>query len=65
MKILKTKFKDLLIIKKDLFKDKRGKLSIIYNKKIIKKILYMNMQQHLKKMFLGVFIIKQNLSKQN
>ena len=37
MKILKTKFKDLLIIKKDLFKDKRGELSINYNKKIIKK----------------------------
>ena len=37
MKVLKTKFKDLLIIKNNSFKDKRGKLRINYNKNIINK----------------------------
>jgi dTDP-4-dehydrorhamnose 3,5-epimerase len=36
MKIIKTKFKGLLIIKQDNFPDKRGSLRIIYNQKIIK-----------------------------
>ena len=33
MKIIKTKFKDLIIIKQDSFHDKRGLLRIVYNKK--------------------------------
>ena len=37
MKIIKTKFKDLLIVKQKNNKDKRGSLREIYNKKIIKK----------------------------
>ena len=37
MKIIKTKFKDLLIIKQKNNIDKRGSLREIYNKKILKK----------------------------
>jgi len=37
MKIIKTKIKDLLIIKKDTFKDKRGFLRELFKEKIIKK----------------------------
>ena len=37
MKIIKTKIKDLLIIKKDTFKDKRGFLRELYKEKIISK----------------------------
>lgn len=38
MKIIKTKFKDLIIIKQDSFHDKRGFLRIVYNKqKTVKK----------------------------
>jgi len=36
MKIIKTKFKDLLIIKQNSFKDKRGYLRVTYNKKLLK-----------------------------
>ena len=36
MKILKTKFKGLLILKQKNNKDKRGNLREIYNKKIVK-----------------------------
>ena len=37
MKIIKTKFKDLLIIKQKNNTDKRGSLREIYNKKVLKK----------------------------
>ena len=37
MKIIKTKFKDLLIIKQKNNIDKRGSLREIYNKKVLKK----------------------------
>ena len=37
MKVIKTKFKDLLIIKQKNNKDKRGSLRETYNKKILKK----------------------------
>ena len=36
MKIIKTNFEGLLVIKQDAFADRRGSLRIIYNKKIIK-----------------------------
>tara|TARA_B110000967_G_C18675468_1_gene455303 strand:+ start:218 stop:754 length:537 start_codon:yes stop_codon:yes gene_type:complete len=36
MKIIKTNFDGLLVVKQDIFSDKRGSLRIIYNKKIIK-----------------------------
>ncbi len=39
MKIIKTKFKDLLIIKQKNNKDKRGSLRETFNKKKIKKKL--------------------------
>ena len=37
MKIIKTKFKDLLIIKQKKNKDKRGSLRETFNNKILKK----------------------------
>ena len=37
MKIIHTKFKDLKIIKQDVFKDKRGSLRITFNQKLMKK----------------------------
>ena len=40
MKILKTKIKDLLILKQKNNIDKRGSLREIFNKKILKKKLY-------------------------
>ena len=36
IKVYKTKFEGLLIIKQDKFLDKRGSLRIVYNKKEIK-----------------------------
>ena len=39
MKIIKTKFKDLLIIKQKNNSDKRGSLRETFNKKILKKKL--------------------------
>ena len=39
MRILKTKFKDLLIVKSEIFRDKRGIFKEAYKKKIIKKNL--------------------------
>ncbi len=37
MKVIKTKFKDLLIIQQKNNKDKRGSLRETFNKKILKK----------------------------
>ena len=37
MKIIHTKFRDLKIIKQDVFKDKRGSLRITFNQKLMKK----------------------------
>lgn len=37
MKIIKTKFKGLLILKQNIYKDKRGNLRVTYNKKKFKK----------------------------
>ena len=37
MKIIKTKFKDLIILKQKNNTDKRGNLREIFNKKILKK----------------------------
>ena len=37
MKIIKTKFKGLLILKQNNYKDKRGNLRVTYNKKQFKK----------------------------
>ena len=36
MKIIKTNFEGLLVIKQESFTDRRGSLRIIYNKKIIR-----------------------------
>ena len=35
MKIIKTKFKGLLILKQNIYKDKRGNLRVTYSKKKI------------------------------
>ena len=37
MKIIKTRIKDLMVIKQDSFNDKRGFLRITHNEKILKK----------------------------
>ena len=50
MKVIDTKFKDLKIIKQESYKDKRGFLRVTHNQKIIKKNLYLNIVQRLKKM---------------
>ena len=51
MKIFKTKFKDLLVIKQKNNIDKRGSLREIFNNKIIKKKnLFLNIVLPLKKM---------------
>ena len=50
MKIIKTKFKDLIVVKQKNNIDKRGSLREIYNKKILKKIiLYLNIVRSQKK----------------
>ena len=65
MKIIKTKFKGLLIFKQNNYMDKRGNLRVTYNKKQFKKISFMNIALSQKKMFYGVFIFKLNLYNQN
>ena len=50
MKIIKTKIKDLLIIKQKNNQDKRGSLRETFNKKILKKILYLSIAPHQKPM---------------
>ena len=51
MKIKKTKFKDLLIVKQINNKDNRGNLRETFNFKILKKNLYLNIVLLPKKMF--------------
>ena len=54
MKILKTKFKDLIIIKNNFFSDKRGKLFLGINfKKIKKKFVYEYTSTSQKNVFRG------------
>ena len=42
MRILKTKLKDLLIVKSEIFRDKRGFFKEAYKKKIIIKKIKLN-----------------------
>ena len=49
MKILKTKIKDLLIIKTDIFKDKRGFFKEVIKKKILNKNFIFDCLSHSKK----------------
>ena len=49
MKILKTKIKDLLIIKTDIFKDKRGFFKEVIKKKILNKNFVFDCLSHSKK----------------
>ena len=49
MKILKTKIKDLLIIKTDIFKDKRGFFKEVIKKKILNKKFVFDCLSHAKK----------------
>ena len=66
MKVINTKFKGLKIIQQKKHKDGRGNLREIFLKKIIKwDDLIFDYATTSKKMFLGVFIFNQNLSKQN
>ena len=65
MKIKKTKFKDLLIIKQKNNTDSRGNLRETFNDKILKKKFIFEYCTTSKKMFLEDFIFKQNFNKQN
>ena len=65
MKIKKTKFKDLLITSKKITIDKRGSLRETFNNKSLKKNLFLNIVQLLKKMFLEVFIFNLKINNQN
>ena len=58
MKIIKTKFKNLLIIKQKPNIDRRGYLRETYKEKLIKKNLILNILLFLKKVFYVVFIFK-------
>ena len=40
MKIKRTKFKDLVVLKKDSFKDNRGYFRELFLQKIVKKKIY-------------------------
>jgi dTDP-4-dehydrorhamnose 3,5-epimerase-like enzyme len=51
MKVVKNKFKDLLVIEGELHKDKRGYLRELYLEKLIKKNLDFKLSPNLKKMF--------------
>ena len=66
MKIIKTRIKDLMVIKQDSFNDKRGFLRITHNEKILKKkSLYLNIAQILKKMLYEDFIFNINFYRLN
>ena len=60
MKIIKTKIKDLLIIKKT-FKDNRGYLKEHFKKKLYPKILYLKYYQNQKNVLRGLHIQKKSL----
>ena len=51
MQVVKTKIKDLLIIKKETFKDERGFLRELYKEKIISKKFIFEIISKSKKMF--------------
>ena len=60
MKIIKTKFKDLLIIKQKNNLDKRGRLRETFNKRILKRNFVFEPAQHQKKNFRFSFSNKFN-----
>ena len=61
MKIIKTKFKDLLILKTNVFKDKRGFFKEIEKKKILNKRFIFDCLSHSKKNTLrGLHIQRKN-----
>ena len=49
MKIIKTSFKDLLLIKRDTFKDNRGYFRELFIEKILKKKFIFDVMSHSKK----------------
>ena len=51
MKIIKTKFKGLIIIKQNNFTDKRGNLRVTFVKKKYKRNLFLIIAQFQKKVF--------------
>ena len=61
MKIIKTKIKDLLIIKKETFKDKRGFLRELYKDKIIsKKFIFEIISKSKKNVLRGLHLQQKN-----
>ena len=53
MRLIKTKFKDLFIIKTKSFNDLRGLLKLTYDKRILIRDLYLIIQLHQKNVFRG------------
>ena len=63
MKIIKTKIKDLVLVKTSIFKDKRGFFKEIYKKKILKKELIFDCLSHSKKNTIrGLHFQKKNMT---
>lgn len=61
MKIIKTKIKDLIIIKKETFKDKRGFLRELFRENIIpKKFVFDIMSKSNKNVIRGLHLQKKN-----
>ena len=64
MKVFKTNFQDLPIIKSKSFKDNRGILRLTFDDRILKKFPF-EYSTISRKMCLEDFTYKQNLNKQN
>ena len=65
MKIINTKIKDLLILKSQIFKDKRGALRETYRKDILNYNFPFDIVTSSKKMLFVDFIIKVDFHRQN
>ena len=65
MKVLKTKFKDLLVIKKDTYFDNRGYFRELYLNKLLKKKFVFDVLSLSKKMYYEVSIYKLKSLREN
>ena len=65
MKLVKTKIKGLLIVRSQVYKDKRGYLREVFRKDILNKNFPFDIMSYSKKMFYGAFIFKVNFHKLN
>ena len=65
MKLIKTKIPDLLILKSQIFKDKRGFLKETFRDNILKKNFPFDVMSYSKKTYYVVYIFKVNFHKVN